>query len=181
VRYVFALLGALIVGVLGWGYWHVSVYGDANVSLNDVGLKTDRQLWGRPLAADLVFKDASEAMLARAKAEPSLGIVWIQHPIVGDCRQHEKQASTGEGMAAWRQCIDTKMRWVPTWIRQVRHVRVALDGCTIEQAPVSLEAYRDAWWLWWVPLPHIGGAPYTYFSLAVWFDSRACRAVAPVR
>lgn len=184
-RYALALLAALLValiaGVLGWGYWHVRAYGDVNVSLNDVGLKTDRQLWGKAVAADLELKNPSGATLARAKAEPPLGSVWIQHPVVGDCRQYEKQASIGEGLAAWRQCIDTKMRWVPTWILQVGHARVALPGCTIEQAPVSVEAYRDAWWLWWVPLPHIGGSPYTYFSLAVWFDSRACRAVDPVR
>jgi hypothetical protein len=180
VRYALALLGALIVGVLGWGYWHVSTHGDVNVSLNDVGLKNDRQLWGKVTAADLVLKDASGATLARAKAEPPLGIVWLQHPVVGDCRPEERQASSGDG-AAWRTCIGAKMRWVPAWIRQVRHVRVALDGCTIEQAPVTLEAYRDAWWLWWLPLPHVGGSPYTYYALAVWIDSRACRAVAPVR
>ena len=181
-RYALALLGALTAGVLGWGYWHVSTHGDVNVSLNDVGLRTDRQLWGKALAADVALEDAGGVVLARATAEPPLGIVWIQHPVAGDCRREERQASAGgDGLAAWHACMRTKMRWVPTWIRQVRSVRVALEGCTIERAPVSLEAYRDAWWLWWVPLPHVGGTPYTYFSLAVWFDSRACRAVDPVR
>jgi len=182
VRYALVLVGALIVGGFGWGYWHVSTHGDVNVSLNDVGLKTERQLWGKPSAAQVVFQDASGTTLARGAAEPPQGIVWIQHPVIGDCRREERQASSGEaGMAAWQECIGTKMRWVPTWIRQVRHVRVTLDGCTIERAPVSLDAYRDAWWLWWLPLPHVGGAPYTYYALAVWIDSRACRAVDPVR
>ena len=127
-----------------------------------------------------MFKDASGAVLARAKADGPLGLVAIEHPVVGDCRREEQEASRGsEGMAAWHRCFEAKSRWFATWARRARYAGVRLAGCTIEQAPVSLDVYQDAWWLWWLPLPHVGGAPYTLFSLAVWFDSRACRAAAP--
>ncbi len=41
--------------------------------------------------------------------------------------------------------------------------------------PVLLEEFKDDWWLWWIPLPHIGGSPYTYFKLTLWIDSGNCR------
>ena len=28
--------------------------------------------------------------------------------------------------------------------------------------------------LWWVPLRHIGGKPYTFFSFTITFDGRSC-------
>jgi hypothetical protein len=66
---------AMVVAVLGWGYWHVSSHADVHVSLWDVALKTDRQLYGSLLAADVVFRDEKGRMLARARADKPWGIV----------------------------------------------------------------------------------------------------------
>jgi hypothetical protein len=102
--------------------------------------------------------------------------VSICHPDVGDCRKVEQEASSSrEGMAAWQECYEAKSRWFVTWVRQVRFASMNLDHCRLDRVPVSIEESKEDWWLWWVPLPHIGGAPYTYFNLTLWVDSSNCR------
>jgi hypothetical protein len=44
--------------------------------------------------------------------------------------------------------------------------------------PVSVREYADDWWLWWVPLPHLGGPPYTNLELTVNLDSEHWRAAS---
>jgi len=176
-RKAFLIVGALIVAALGWGYWHVTSHAALHVALYDVGLKNDRQAYGQVLAADLVFTDANGATLAKARADKSMGIVSVIHPQVGDCRREEREASANR--EAWSQCFDTQSRWLLTWVPQVRYASVDLGSCRI-LAPVVIEESREDWWLWWIPLRHVGGAPYTYFELAVWIDSGNCRAAQPI-
>jgi hypothetical protein len=84
----------------------------------------------------------------------------------------------GAGMDAWHRCFGIQSRWFPAWVRRVRYAEVKTGECRVERTPVTLEESRDAWWLWWVPHPHIGGSPYTSFTLALWIDSHACRAAS---
>jgi hypothetical protein len=90
-------------------------------------------------------------------------------PQVGDCRREERQGGT-----AWRQCFDTQSRWLITWVRQVHHATVATDACTIATVPVLLEESRDAWWLWWVPHPHLDNSTLTHFTMTLRIDSANC-------
>ena len=180
-KLVAGLLVGLIVGVLGWGYWHATTHADVNVNVNDVALKNDRQLYGEVSAADLELRDAGGARLARARIDRTQHVVSIPHPTLGDCRAEEQALPGAEGLAAWRRCYRAKSRWLAAWALRVRSARVELGGCTIASAPVSVEVFRDAWWLWWVPLPHVGGPPSTYVTLAVWVDSANCRAATSPR
>jgi hypothetical protein len=170
------MFAAIVAGILAWGYWHVSTHGDVHVSLWDVALKTDRQLYGSLVAADVVFRDEAGGTLAIARAEKPLGMVSIVHPVVGDCRREER-----EGGEVWRQCYETQSRWLMTWARDVRSARVSFDGCAIERVPAQLEESRDRWWLWWVPVPHIDNSTSTHFDLTLWVDSTGCRAAEPIR
>ena len=43
--------------------------------------------------------------------------------------------------------------------------------------PVTSHKSNGDWWLWWVPLPHIGGKPLTYYSLSIYVDGTNCAAV----
>ena len=63
-------------------------------------------------------------------------------------------------------------RWAP----QVRDARVAVAGCTVERVTVRRRSSSD-WWLWWVPLPHVGGTPLGYHTLELHLDSARCVAV----
>jgi hypothetical protein len=175
-------LGTLAVAaltVLGWGYWHASSHATLHVSLYDVALKNERQAYGQVLAADLVFKDASGTMLAKGKASGPYGVVSVEHPQVGDCRR-EEQATLMDAAArsAWRQCFETQSRWLTTWVPELRSADVNFGDCRIARAPVSLRASKGDWWLWWLPLPHSGGPPYTYLDATLWVDSARCAAAA---
>ena len=175
-------LAVLIAAGFGWGYWRAVTHGALHVALYDVALKNERQLWGDLRAAEVEFKDEAGAVLATGSAEPPLGVFAIRHPTVGDCRREERAASADSaGMAAWNRCFGTQSRWFPTWVRRTRYATVKTGECRVERTPVELRESSSGWWLWWVPSPHIGGPPYTYFSLNVWIDSRACRAASPER
>lgn len=173
---ILGLIGLTVVAAsLGWAYWRVTTHADVHVALHDVALKTARQLYGSLLAADVLFKDATGALLARARADRPLGIVSMMHPSVGDCRAEERV-----GGAAWQACYDAQSRWLSGWLPQVRRAHVSFDGCTIEDVPVYVERSRDRWWLWWVPSPHLDNSTSTRFNLTLWIDSARCRAAAPV-
>jgi hypothetical protein len=168
------LLGALVTAAFGWGYWRVSSHGDLQVQLYDVALASDRQLYGVVLAADLIFNDANGNGLARGRAEKPWGVVSLLHPEAGDCRKEER-----EGGAAWQGCFAAQSRWLMTWVRQVRHATVRLDSCIMDQVPVQREESRDAWWLWWVPHPHLDNSTRTHFKLSLWIDSSTCQPARP--
>jgi hypothetical protein len=143
--------------------------------LYDVSVRSDRQLYGSLLEADVVFKNAAGTALATARADKPLGTISMVHPTVGDCRREERQ-----GGEAWSECFETRSRWLMTWVPHVRSARVRLGSCTIEKVPVVPEKSRDHWWLWWVPLPHIDNSTLTHFELTLWIDSANCRAATSV-
>lgn len=134
---------------LGWGYWHVSTHGAANIHVYDVSLKTDSQLYGTVTSARLAFLDAKGAVLARASVQPPSGVASIEHPKTGDCRKEEQRASASrEAMDAWRECIGTQFKWLPAWVREARYASVAFERCRIERVPVFLRESKEDWWLW---------------------------------
>jgi hypothetical protein len=154
-----------------WGYWHATSHAVLQVALYDIALKNDRQAYGSVLAADVDFKDATGKILAHGRADKPWGTMSMVHPTAGDCRREER-----EGGVAWQQCFAVQSRWLITWTRQARQASVRLDTCTIHHVPVLVEESRDAWWLWWVPLPHIDNSTYTHFKFTLWVDSARCRA-----
>ena len=166
----------LPIAVAGWGYWRALSHAVLHVSLYDVALKTDRQAYGSVLAAEVTFNDARGQAIARGRADGPWGVVSMVHPDVGDCQQEQRA-----GGAAWQQCFEAQSQWFHGWVPLVRTARIRLDGCTIDRVPVVIDESRDAWWLWWVPLPHIGNSPYTYFNLTMWVDSARCRPASADR
>jgi hypothetical protein len=92
------LVALPILAVLCWGYWRVSTYAYVYVRLYDVGLRTDRQLYGSVLSADLDLHLRDEAGRVLATGKADTGIVWLMHPQVGDCRAEQHQ-----GQNVWRE------------------------------------------------------------------------------
>jgi hypothetical protein len=176
VTLVSAIVVAAAALICGWGYWRVSTRADVHVAVHDVALRTDRQRYGSIIAGELAFKDASGAAVATARIDESLGIVSMIHPIVGDCRPEERV-----GGEAWRDCYEMQSRWLISWVRDVRGARVTFNSCAIENVPVEIAESRGAWWLWWVPAPHLDNSPSTHFNLTLWVDSAQCRAAESVR
>jgi hypothetical protein len=61
-----------------------------------------------------------------------------------------------------------------TWLKDLRYVSIAIGQCRIERVPIALEASRDSLLIWWIPLPHVGGVPFTRYSAQLELDSRVC-------
>jgi hypothetical protein len=94
------------------------------------------------------------------------------------CHEAERQAAqSGTARAEWQRCFRTQARWVVTWARAVRAVDLRLGGCVLRRVPVAVREYGDAWWLWWIPLPHVGGPPYRYFDITLELDRGRCAVI----
>jgi hypothetical protein len=169
------LLFAIVV--LGWGYWHMITHATLNLSLQDVSLKTDRQAYGGVVNADIVFMDATGVVLAEGRIREPYGVLSFSDH---DCSRYEQEASSNaDARKSWQPCFEALSRWLTTWVRRVRYAAVTMNECRIEKLHALPMEYGDSWWIWWVPLPHIGGKPYTYFSLTLGVDGLHCRAASP--
>lgn len=169
---------AVLIGactILGYGYWHAKTHGTLNVSMYDI---SDKQTFALLKDAAVVMMDESGTALATGTSDSRFGTVYLSHPEAGSCYEAERQATqSSAGMSAWQICFRQHATWVMEWVRQVRYVDVHVPNCSLEHVPVSVQEYPADWWMWWVPLPHVGGKPYTYFGLTIRLDPTACRVL----
>ena len=166
---ILAITG-LAAGVLGYGWWHSSRHATASVTLRDTAEPGKfEQLKG----AQLAFLDEDGRVLARGKTDEKFGVVWVSHPTAGYCGPDLTQP-------AYAECFRAHAPWLLTWIRAARYVSIATLRCRIERVPIYFSENRDSMWTWWIPLPHVGGTPYTHFNALVQVNSESC-AVVPFR
>ena len=163
-----AVLGALVLPVPLWGYWHTTQYGDLWVTVHDVAGANDRQLSEWLRTGDLEFKDDAGRPLAKGSVDNRM-----THPTLGDCRAAERQ-----GGAAWQQCFAAHSRWFMTWVSSARRATVRVNACTIDNVPVVVDESKGLWWLWWVPHPHLDNSARTHFRVTLWIDSAKCTPAA---
>ena len=158
--------------VLAFGYWRATSRVHIHVSLisGETGTK------GAPVFnAELVLRDSAGSELARGKSDDRFGIVRFAHPQFGSC-ESEENAASAKGRAKWDDCISRKFRWQAAWAARVGQVDLAFGSCRLSGIPLTLRGRRDDWWLWWVPLPHIGGDPLTEFSAKISVHTSPCQA-----
>lgn len=171
--WLIVLFAALLV--LAYGYYHAATHGSLYVSLVDA---SQRQHYETIRDAELSFLDSQGNILARAKSDAQYGVVRLIHPQVGDCIAEERgAASSTAGSTKWQECFETQSTWMVTWIGQTRYLDIKFDRCDLKRVPVTVRESNDDWWLWWVPLRHIGGKPYRYFNLSLSVDRSKCTAV----
>jgi len=159
--------------VLGYGAWRAHTHADVWLNVHDHAGRTPSRLWADVTDGRVAFRDAAGGMLAEAALEPPQGLPrWIG-PMgeAVDCRpQLERQV--------WQRCYDAQSQWMARWAPQVVDARVTLAGCTVDRVPVQRRTSSD-WWLWWVPLPHVGGTPSGHHALTLHLDSARCAAAKP--
>ena len=170
---VLGAIGLVIIGVLAYGYWHVSSHGSLYVGVLDI---SDRSRT-RPVSdAELRFLNSAWQELAQAKAEESSGTIYLSQPASYSCHEIEKQAPfSPEARKQWSLCFEGQSRWLMLWVRDVKYVDLKSDSCRLQRIPVSVSETIEPWWIWWVPLPHIGGKPYTLFSIQIYVDRNLCK------
>jgi hypothetical protein len=159
-----------IAGALGWGYWHSATHASLAIRVEDHGLRTSSQLYGTPQGVALTFFDAGGKALASARSSGPDGYIPATHPDpgIGDCSQYQQRA--------YATCYRAHSAWAADWALQVRTAHVAIGNCALRQVPVHVYSSNADWWLWWVPLPHVGGTPRRYVELVVKVDTRSCTA-----
>jgi hypothetical protein len=172
------LLALIIIAalVLGYGYYHAAIHGSLYISLMDTSVKP---YGGNIRDAELRLLDGEGKLLAVAKSDHKFGVVRLIHPDAGDCSAAEQSASiSSEARDQWRKCFQTLSTWLVDWAGQVRSADVKFARCDLKAVPVTSHVTSGDWWLWWVPLPHIGGKPLTYFSMSINVDGESCSAAA---
>jgi len=170
----FCLLGAL---VLGYGYWHANTHASYYIDLRILtDSKNTTERW--PGAA-ISFLAGDGSILASGVSDETANYVHLLHPEEGDCHDRVNAIGPGTpaGREAWQACFARLSTWIPQWADRVRMVDVFFRGKHFNKIPVTVSAYNSEWPLWWVPLPHIGGKPYTYYRTTITIEQTQASAV----
>lgn len=170
---IVALVAVAAAGLLAYGYSYASSHGALSMFVDDI---SDPQRSHPIVPVELSFLDASGAVLATAAGTDPSGGIFLTSPQEYACHAVEERAAfDAVAREAWQRCFEAQSRWVPTWIRRARSVDVRTARCSLPRVPLSFAEYRGDWWLWWAPLRHGGGKPYTLYSVSLQIDDSACR------
>ena len=163
---------AVAAALLGYGAWRAHTHADVWLQVKDHAGRTPQRLWREVIEARLELCDAQGRSLAEATLEPPHGLPRYSGPpgAVVDC--HAAQGP------AWHDCWQRQSRWLAQWAPAVADARVEIGACVIERVPVVRRVDGD-WWLWWLPLPHVGGTPMNHYAIDLHVDSARCAAAAP--
>lgn len=159
------LIFLFTLGILSYGYWASRTHGYFYLTL-----ATETQ---KILNAQVQFLDKQGSVLAEGHSDNTYGLVTAKHPEAGYCDSIEKQAPfSAEARKTWKVCFDEQVKWVIKWAPKVKFLNIASANCTLHLLPVNIRTYTDDWWLWWVPLPHIGGSPLTSFHFDIKIEAK---------
>ena len=155
---------ALYAAVYAYGYWHAATHGTFDVQL---AYRTETGTANRMRNGQLEFLDGDDGVLARASIDTRQNVVWLAHPDRGQC---------GPGLKGedYQNCLKTQVEWIPQWAQKVRRANVTLERCSSAHRHVNIESRRDGLALWWIPLPRVGGWPYTRYRATIAVDTRGC-------
>lgn len=161
---------AAMVLVLAYGYWRTTTHAWLVIMVSD------SKMPGLPRAEriSLRFLDAQQRRLAAAYLD-HIGELFFENAPPGDCNALARLAhQSRENQRRWRQCSLGLSRWVSDWATRTRSLEVHMDGCPPRRLAAGFHTLRDEWWLWWVPLPHVGGLPSTTHQLDLVVDTATC-------
>ncbi len=129
--------------------------------------------------AELRLLDSEGKLLASAKSDDKFGVVRLIHPEAGGCSAAEKNASSSPAARQqWAKLFSNLVAVVDRLGGKDSVSGREVCGLRYESVPATLRKSHGDWWLWWVPLPHVGGKPRTYFSLSINIDGANCAARA---
>ena len=168
-----AVLFLLVSAALAYGYWHASTHGSLYVSVQD----RSKGPYGEPVKEGVIeLLDAAGARVMTLTADGRYGAFHITAPAPYDCHAQEQAAPQGtQAREVWQACFARQSRWVAGAVPSVARARLRFGQCDLGDVPTRLEARFGDWFLWWVPLPHVGGTPYASFSQTFQVDGRSCR------
>ena len=166
-------IAALIAAALAYGAWRAHGHADLSLVLNDLSLRDARRVWGELREGQLVLRDKDGVALATARFTAPDGVLRYSGHGAVDCASVEAQSGPD-----WQRCAKARSAWIAGWVDRAISADVRSAGCTIADVPLQRRVYSD-WWLWWVPLTHVGGSPSRLVSLTAFIDAKRCVAVSP--
>jgi len=169
---VLLVITGIIGTVLGYGYWHLTTHAVFHVILN-VNRGVESKLISTP-EIKIQFIDAKGAVLAKGINDKNYNYIHLIDPVHGDCREVEKKAPfSREARNSWQECFENQSIWISKWIRDVQKVNLEYGKCLQQDIPIAV-SYNSDWYLWWVPHPHIGGKPFSYYNSTIKIDEQDC-------
>ena len=163
----------LAAAVLGYGAWHAHTHASVWLQVKDHAGRTPQQLGSDATDAQLDLHDAAGKRVVEARLEPPLGLARYSGP-----QQAAVDCPRTLDRTAWGNCWARQSRWIAQWAPRVSSARVSIGRCVIDAVPVHRRLYTD-WWLWWVPLPHVGGTPTSHYTVHLHLDSARCAVAQP--
>ena len=172
-RKIFIIVLIIACIILGYGYWHSVTHASFHIQLDIVNAAQEKPQ--TIPETQISFLDAEGNLLANGISDGQYNFVHLIHPQVGDCHAIEKSASfSKEARKSWQACFEQLSTWIPKWAGKVRKVDLKTQNCVWRNIPVRVSKYNSDWYLWWVPHPHIGGKPYTYYSSSITVEEKNC-------
>ena len=172
-RKLIIIVAIIVCIILGYGYWHSSTHASFHIRLIIKNVAKDKPK--TIPKAEISFLDSEGRVLAKGISDEQYNYVHLIHPEVGDCHEIEKSAPYSKAARnSWQECFEQLSTWIPKWAGKVRKVDLKNQSCVWRNIPVTVSKYNSEWFLWWVPHPHIGGKPYTYFSSSITVEENDC-------
>lgn len=172
-------LAALFALAMLWGYWHSRTHAAVQISVRDTGLRTPDRAWADPHDVRIRFFAVNGDFLAAAHSIEPQGYILAVHPDadIGDCTTYGGASGAGARKhKTYSECYAAASKWFAIWAKQTATAEIAIGACTLRAVPVQVEIFAGDWWLWWVPLPHVGGTARQYITLTATVDSNRCAA-----
>ena len=163
-----SVIAIVLTAVVAGGFVWSGLRGYVWISAHDIAAAPGTE---NRFTVEIVFRAADGLRLASAQRDSRYGSIRVKHPTLGFCEPTM-------GRESWYRCNAAVASWVMQWAERAVAVDLLLDNCQIENSPVDLHRQRHGVYSWWVPLPHVGGAPYSQYNLYLRIDSRQCVVTA---
>jgi hypothetical protein len=166
-----AAASLLVAGALGYGYWHAVTHATLYLSLHD----RSAGRYGESVKDGTVeLFDAGGELIMRLVGDSRYGVFNITFPGEYDCHAQEQAAARGVAPGVWQECFRRQSRWLARVAPAVARADLRFGRCERRGLPVSLSPATGSWYWWWVPLPHVGGTPYSSIAHTFYVDGRTC-------
>ncbi|MCU7833934.1 MAG: hypothetical protein KZQ83_01685 [gamma proteobacterium symbiont of Taylorina sp.] len=156
--------------VLSYGYWHSITHGSIYIDLKYKASVKEKFL----SKIDVSFLDVAGKVLAKGISNKNYHYIELIQPVIGNCHDLVRSGSNKETRKLWYDCYEKQSTWMMTWIKDVSQIVVSHENCSSKKVPIIFSGSNSEWLLWWVPHPHIGGKPYSYFRASIDLEKHDC-------